>query len=279
MGIRFHCPTCSHKLNVKAFLAGKRGVCPECGAGLDIPLESQIHKKEGAGKKRATKPPGRDRTESVGSVDLMAVPVSAPVSVDDVRITVPSGPELTIPAANVKDEAPAASPVASVATTAAPLAPTRKAVPVQPVTPVEPVTPVATPVPAAPLDPIEEAPESSWYVRPPSGGQYGPARGEIMRKWITEGRVSADSLVWREGWDDWLTATDVFPSLGSVSMPPVPAPAPGAFAPASPAPTHSSSSLRPRRPNSSAKAISIVVVLGLFVVALLVALIVVWKNS
>lgn len=42
MGIRFLCPSCRHKLNVKPFLAGKRGVCPNCGAGLDIPLESQI---------------------------------------------------------------------------------------------------------------------------------------------------------------------------------------------------------------------------------------------
>jgi hypothetical protein len=47
MGIRFYCPSCDHKLNVKAFLAGKRGVCPQCGGGLDIPLESQIVKDPG----------------------------------------------------------------------------------------------------------------------------------------------------------------------------------------------------------------------------------------
>lgn len=281
MGIRFHCPTCSHRLNVKAFLAGKRGVCPQCGAGLDIPLESQIEKKakEGAEKKLAAKPPGREKSESVGSEDLMAVPVSSPASVDDVLTAVPGGSQITVPTSSVpKADSAGTSPVASVSTAQAPSAPTSRTVPIQPVIPVQPVAPVATPVPAAPVDPIEESLESSWYVRPPSGGQYGPARGEIMRKWITEGRVSADSLVWREGWDDWLTASDVFPSLGSVSMPPVPAPAPAAVAPTSPAPTQSSSSLRPRRRSSSALAITIVVVLGLVCVALLVTLLVVMNS-
>jgi hypothetical protein len=36
MGIRFNCPN-GHKLNVKEFLAGKRGVCPQCGAKFIIP--------------------------------------------------------------------------------------------------------------------------------------------------------------------------------------------------------------------------------------------------
>jgi hypothetical protein len=36
MGIRFSCPN-GHKLNVKTFLAGKRGVCPQCGAKFVVP--------------------------------------------------------------------------------------------------------------------------------------------------------------------------------------------------------------------------------------------------
>ncbi|MBQ2682825.1 MAG: DUF4339 domain-containing protein [Thermoguttaceae bacterium] len=39
MGIRFYCPQ-GHKLNVKAELAGKTGYCPECGARVQIPLQS-----------------------------------------------------------------------------------------------------------------------------------------------------------------------------------------------------------------------------------------------
>ena len=64
-------------------------------------------------------------------------------------------------------------------------------------------------------DPIAEAPAAIWYVRPPTGGQYGPARGDVMRKWISEGRVSSDSLVWREGWTDWQNAGKLFPTLPS----------------------------------------------------------------
>ena len=39
MGIRFYCPN-GHKLNVKAFLAGKRGICPDCDVKFIVPSES-----------------------------------------------------------------------------------------------------------------------------------------------------------------------------------------------------------------------------------------------
>jgi hypothetical protein len=39
MGIRFLCPN-GHKLNVKEFLAGKRGICPDCDAKFIVPAES-----------------------------------------------------------------------------------------------------------------------------------------------------------------------------------------------------------------------------------------------
>ncbi|GAA5508853.1 DUF4339 domain-containing protein [Novipirellula caenicola] len=55
--------------------------------------------------------------------------------------------------------------------------------------------------------------ESTWYVRPPSGGQYGPASEEVFREWITEGRVAATALVWRDGWAEWRDAIDVLPEL------------------------------------------------------------------
>lgn len=70
----------------------------------------------------------------------------------------------------------------------------------------------APPVPGA-VDPIEEAPDAVWYVRPPAGGQYGPAAGHLLKRWIEEGRVSPNSLLWREGWEDWLIAAQAFPEL------------------------------------------------------------------
>ncbi len=66
-------------------------------------------------------------------------------------------------------------------------------------------------------DPLAETPNAVWYVRPPSGGQFGPAQAEMMRGWLGEGRVSAETLVWREGWADWQEAGSVFPQLQSAA--------------------------------------------------------------
>lgn len=65
-------------------------------------------------------------------------------------------------------------------------------------------------------DALAENPNALWYVRPPSGGQFGPADGNVMRDWIKDGRVTADSLVWCEGWRDWVEAVTVFPRLALV---------------------------------------------------------------
>jgi hypothetical protein len=296
MGIRFLCPTCSHKLNVKTFLAGKRGVCPQCGAGLDIPLESQIT-KDGS---NAGPGGGAGSPSSDDDAPELTVPLSYPAS----PTSFPAAQRSWSPAPrpNPAPE-PAVSPIAAqpaprmplgaasgYGTPAAPqVAPT---VPMQPVLPVHPATPMQRTVPMqpatpaqpmaplvtaqAPLDPIDEAPQAIWYVRPPSGGQYGPARGDVMRKWMSEGRVSPDSLVWREGWQDWRTAADAFPALGAAVTPPMPAPVtPAAYA-ASATPAYSATGmLRSKRRNSTALAVTIVTVLGLMCLALFVTLVIV----
>ncbi len=66
-----------------------------------------------------------------------------------------------------------------------------------------------------PAHPIDEAPGAVWYVRPAGGGQFGPASAEIMRNWLDEGRVGANSLVWRAGWTEWRSAAATFPQLGT----------------------------------------------------------------
>jgi len=80
---------------------------------------------------------------------------------------------------------------------------------------------MASPPPMTPkavsADPLSEAGEVAWYVRPASGGQYGPATADVMRSWLAEGRLNADSLVWREGWRDWQEAGVVFPQLSPSS--------------------------------------------------------------
>ncbi|MGO9115575.1 MAG: DUF4339 domain-containing protein [Thermoguttaceae bacterium] len=120
---------------------------------------------------------------------------------------VPSPPPSPGPASPAPATA-APAPVV-VATAPPPPGPTMTAVP---------AVPAAVPAPSQPTAPeaadaIAESPEMIWYVRPPSGGQFGPASGELMKTWLSEGRVSADSLVWREGWRDWQEASAVFPKL------------------------------------------------------------------
>ena len=92
-----------------------------------------------------------------------------------------------------------------------------------------------------------------------------------MRKWVAEGRVTTNSLVWREGWKDWLPASKVFPDLGSKS-------------PASPIATIVSDAprrpIRPARKASTSQGIAIVITLGAVCLALFAALIwVLMSNS
>lgn len=154
MGIRFYCTECGRRLNIKAFLAGKRGICPHCDARVQIPHESQI--PDDAPKFRPTSDGSLTVAQATTSV------LTSEGSSDDVAQDFSADERLT--------------------------------------------------------DPIAEAPDAVWYVRPPTGGQYGPARGDVMRRWIDEGRVSADSMVWREGWTDWETAGPLFPSLGATGV-------------------------------------------------------------
>jgi hypothetical protein len=62
-------------------------------------------------------------------------------------------------------------------------------------------------------DPIRAFPESVWYVRPLTGGQFGPATSEVMQQWLDEGRVPVRGHVWQEGWPQWRVAGEVFPWL------------------------------------------------------------------
>lgn len=76
MGIRFLCTSCRKKIHVKDFLAGKRGICPKCGAGVDIPLVSQLPPKikRSAPRRDAAEETERDRRPTVRAESLEVVP-------------------------------------------------------------------------------------------------------------------------------------------------------------------------------------------------------------
>ena len=215
MGIRFYCPN-GHKLNVKAFLAGKRGICPHCDARFDIPHESQIP---------GDAPPDRSgQTEEQPAISMAAA----------VGIAAAQGIDLE-----------------------------------------SSVTMQATAVPG---DPITEAPDAVWYVRPPAGGQFGPARGDVLRQWLQEGRVSADSMVWREGWTDWKTAGPIFPELDPIPpvnalLDPVANDAPDLPAVDTPPSPQIRGQVAAGRNRGGRKSLALVVCLGLLIVVLLVVLV------
>jgi hypothetical protein len=148
MGIRFYCPN-GHKLNVKDFLAGRKGICPTCGAKMQIPRHS-IRRRSRHGEPKS-------------AVEVQADSATGSKSASPPPGTVEPPPMPAIAATSV---------LAS--------------------------------------DPLSNASDAVWYVRPPSGGQFGPANSETMRVWLSEGRVGSDTLVWREGWRDWRAARSVF---------------------------------------------------------------------
>lgn len=234
MGIRFYCPN-GHKLNVKSFQAGRRGICPYCGAKLQIPTEStrKSSKEERAEDGGGAKPaigPGAGPAEAPGTLaatgpagQFAGASTSQPVTPLDERSATASAPVTPLGGTM------ASQPVQPLGQPVFTPAPANWAPTAGPVDAPVPTTAelsaaasfaAAAPAPAVPVaggvaDPLAEAPNVVWYVRLPGGGQFGPASSEVMRSWINDGRVSPDSLVWREGWRDWQEASATFPELGA----------------------------------------------------------------
>jgi len=127
---------------VKAYLAGKRGICPHCDAKFIVPSFS-------GGKAASVEP----------------LPTSDP------RTTAQTQPAAAAPSLPVPSSLPKVSSGAT---------------------------------------------ESElWYVRPASGGQYGPATTDLLHLWLAEGRVADDSWVWRTGWPQWKSGQEAIAMLNA----------------------------------------------------------------
>jgi hypothetical protein len=64
MGIRFQCPN-GHPLNVKAYLAGRRGICPQCDARFIVPAASGQRAVPADQQPEAPRPPPAATPESI----------------------------------------------------------------------------------------------------------------------------------------------------------------------------------------------------------------------
>jgi hypothetical protein len=270
MGIRFFCPN-GHKLNVKEFQAGRKGICPFCGSKIQIPTQStrRSSKEEKAALRAAG---GVDATmQTAGTATVMASSGAVSGGGAAWPTTSPYQPAPGEPAplasAPLQSSAFPSAPIQSAPIQSAPIqsAPIQSA-PIQsaPVPALAPIVPTPT-TPSAP-DPLAEAGDAVWYVRPPSGGQFGPAGRDIMRGWLAEGRINADSLVWREGWRDWQPAAQVFAQLAGQGL--------QAFQGIGPAAAPSSaivaSGYRPAAKRQSKKTQAVII--GVLIVAVLILL-------
>jgi hypothetical protein len=196
MGIRFYCPN-GHKLNVKTFQAGRRGVCPFCGDKILIPTQStrpstkeeRQARRAGAEAVAAGKAAGTEEALTAGTTAFM--PLQNTISMQaDARGDGSGNGDSSVATSVFENNAPLADDSIATSSQAS-------------------FSPASNQV----SDPLAEKSEVVWYVRPPTGGQYGPGTSEIIRGWLAEGRISADTLVWREGWRDWQEAGSVFPQL------------------------------------------------------------------
>jgi hypothetical protein len=199
MGVRFQCPN-GHKLHVKAELAGKRGICPECGARFVVPSFSGGRVPEDVS---ATPPPGAASSPAPVATARAAQQTQTATAKghggppSSVVIKTQTPPPTSAPIAQPVDQ-----PIAQ---------PTERPV-AQPVAQSLPPSPAAAEPDSAPsaapaIDPI------AWYVRPASGGQFGPATTEVFQQWIADGRVAVDSWVWRTGWADWKAGSEALALL------------------------------------------------------------------
>jgi hypothetical protein len=193
MGIRFKCHHCEAPLNVKSELASKRGVCPKCHGKFRIPVETQSYSL------RLDEPKAE---ASVGVTNLVKGATSAADSRD-------SGVILE----------EASTSHSSSSTFATPVVTTKGRTP-------KPSSPTPLPedrargdgirsgskpvAPAAATKEAVAAEEPYYFVRPPSGGEYGPATKTTIEEWISQRRVTPDSMVCKLGTDEWLKAKDVF---------------------------------------------------------------------
>jgi len=231
MGIRFYCPN-GHKLHVKAFQAGMRGICPYCGAKVQIPLQST----------RVSTKLQRARRRQVAA-DLASEQGSQSAVADDrASQSISDQPALALPSldfgSSVSGESSAPSfgsePLPEYRSFPSPL--TEKEGGISLVSgdhvalPPDATGTSGHAASAATGDSLSVGSGDEddaaladthlvWYVRPPSGGQFGPATGDIMRQWLHEGRITPDTLVWREGWRDWREARHLFSSFGGAELP------------------------------------------------------------
>jgi hypothetical protein len=197
MGIVCRCPN-GHRVKVKDHQAGKRALCPNCGATFSIPAA-------GGGAADGSRAPE-------GTPDHSQLPLARFVPLDpSVIATLPRAMPFGAARAAAAAAAPAAA--AAAAATAEPpesLEPYAETLPLG-------VDPFAGgPSDAAPsqLHPaIADRPDLAWRIAYPGGEPSEPVEAATMQDWLAGGQAEGTELVWRADWADWQPVRTVFPEF------------------------------------------------------------------
>ena len=233
MGIRFHCNYCERRLNVKAKQAGELCFCPDCENEIQIPLESTVEpakkrKKKRRGKKKANvaseifEPAG-----GVNSIELEVGPprvpvVEAPVGLSAEVDSMPAPADATMVEETLVD---ASTPEASFgdgeeldskSALDQLLSSDEREVIGETSSDSESDANsflLAKPIAKIGDDPLKANPDLVWYLRHKRLGEKGPLKARQVEQMLEGGQIRAGFIVWREDWNDWVPAEQVFPSL------------------------------------------------------------------
>jgi hypothetical protein len=205
MGIKFYCPN-GHKVNVKSFLAGKKGLCPKCGVRVDIPLHSVAKNQSTAVLSTATGTAADDddtedliQHTSAGHHTAAAAPPTLSLLMEQPPVDESHrSSESSLPTALALHSPPGEENLALSEMSADQSVGANNILP--------PAAPEAV-VPAV-------AYGVTWYVQPASGQQqFGPVDDATLQHWLAEGRIHPNDMIWREGWSQWQSIMAVFPQL------------------------------------------------------------------
>ena len=187
MGIVCQCPN-GHRVKVKDHQAGKRGLCPTCGATFSIPAVAGV---EADGSHRPEGVPG-----------LSQLPLARFVPLEPAVVA-------TLPRAMPFGAARAAAAAAAAAAHES-LEPYAETMPLG----ADPLAAGPADAAPSPFHPaIADRPDLSWRIAYPGGEPSEPVDAVTMQDWLAGGQAEGTELVWRADWAEWLPVRGVFPEF------------------------------------------------------------------
>ncbi len=192
MGIVCHCPN-GHRVKVKDYQAGKRGLCPTCGSKFSIPATTGVEPHAAPG--------------APGIPNDPQLPLARFVPLDPAVVaTLPRA--LPFGAARAAAEAAAAAAAAQES-----LEPFAETMPLG-TDPLAAEVTAVWPAEAAVRElhsVIADRPDLSWRIAYPGGEASEPVDAATMQEWLAGGQAEGSELVWRADWPEWLPVRGVFP--------------------------------------------------------------------